>query len=74
LLCAMIEDSTDEFYMASSGEDSSGLSASQRYITRAPPAPITTTPWPEEASTTQTMMTVPPWTLTPRSDIVLPLE
>jgi hypothetical protein len=42
---AMIEDSTKEFYTASSGEGSSGLPFPQRHDTGAPPAPIVTTPW-----------------------------
>jgi hypothetical protein len=28
-----------------------------------PPAPVTTTPWLEDAPATQAMMTVPPWAL-----------
>jgi hypothetical protein len=42
---AMIEDSTKEFYTASSGEGSSGLPFPHRHDTGAPPAPIATTPW-----------------------------
>jgi hypothetical protein len=63
-LRTMTEDSADEFYMASSGEGSSSLPVSRRCITRAPPAPVAITPLPENAPTTQTMMMVPPWTLT----------
>jgi hypothetical protein len=67
-LWAMIEDSTDEFYIASSREGSSSLPASQRHNMGAPPAPIATTPWSEVSLATQTMTMVPPWTLTPRLD------
>jgi hypothetical protein len=73
-LSAMIEDSTDEFNTASSGEGSSGLPASRRHSTGAPLAAIATTPWPEDALTIQTMMMVPPWTLTLQPDIGLAPE
>jgi hypothetical protein len=73
-LHALIEDSTDEFHMASSGEASSGLPASRRHGTGAPPAPIATIPWPEDTLCTQTMTMVLPQTLSPRSDTGLPLE
>jgi hypothetical protein len=73
-LHAMIEDSTNEFYMTSSREGSSGLLPSWRRSMRALPAPITTTAWPKDALTTQTMMMVPPWTLALRLDTGLPLE
>jgi hypothetical protein len=59
-LQAMIEDSTDEFYMASSGGGSSSLLVSQRLSTGASPSPTATTRWLEDAPATQTMMTVPP--------------
>jgi hypothetical protein len=39
-----------------------------------PPAPITTTLWMENTLTTQAMMTIPPWTVVPRSDTSLPFE
>jgi hypothetical protein len=58
-LHVIIEDSTDEFYMTSSGEGSSGHPVSRRCSTGASPTPIATTPWPQDAPTTQTMMTVP---------------
>jgi hypothetical protein len=45
LLWAMIEDATEKFYMASSGEGSSDLLVSRRRSTEAPPASIITTPW-----------------------------
>jgi hypothetical protein len=73
-LHAMIEDSTDEFHTASSREASSGLPASRRHGTGAPPAPIATIPWPEDAPCTQTMTMAPPQTLSPRLDTGLPLE
>jgi hypothetical protein len=41
----MIEDATEKFYTASSGEGSSDLLVSQRRNTGASPAPIITTPW-----------------------------
>jgi hypothetical protein len=43
-LRAMIEDSTEEFYTATSGEGGSGLPSSRRHGTGAAPAPVTTTP------------------------------
>jgi hypothetical protein len=73
-LRAMIEVSTEEFYMASSREGDSILPSSQRQGTGASPAPVTTSPWLEDASATQAMMTVPPLTLAPRSDIAPPLS
>jgi hypothetical protein len=51
-LWSMIENSADEFYMASSGEGSFGLPVSRRHSTGALPAPIATTPWPEGAPAT----------------------
>jgi hypothetical protein len=48
----------EEFYTTSSGEGSSGFPISWRRSMETPPAPITTTPWPEDAMTSQTMMTV----------------
>jgi hypothetical protein len=57
MLWAMIEDSTNEFYMASSGEGSSGLPASQRRSMEAPIVPTATTPWRKDTPTTQTMST-----------------
>jgi hypothetical protein len=59
----MIEDSTDKSYTTSSEEESSDLPTSRRHSMGAPPAPIATTPWLEDALNTQTMMTVPPQTL-----------
>jgi hypothetical protein len=44
----MIEDSTEEFYPALSGEGSSSLPFSRRHDTRAPPTPIITTQWPKD--------------------------
>jgi hypothetical protein len=51
-LHAMIEDSSDEFYMASSGEESSSLPASWRQSMGAPPAATATTLCLEDAPTT----------------------
>jgi hypothetical protein len=73
-LRTMIEDSTDEFYTISSREGSSDLPVSQRCITGALPAPITTTPWPEDALATETMTMVPPRALALLPDIGSPLE
>jgi hypothetical protein len=72
-LRAMIDVSTEEFYMASSREGDSILPPPQRQGTGASPAPVTTAPWLEDASATQAMMTVPPLALAPRSDIAPPL-
>jgi hypothetical protein len=49
---ATTKDSIDDFYMASSGEGSSGLPAFWRHNTGTPPAPIATTPWPEDTLAT----------------------
>jgi hypothetical protein len=57
---AMIEGSTEEFHTASSGEGGSNLPSPKRHDTGAPPTPITTTLWLENASATQSMTTVPP--------------
>jgi hypothetical protein len=65
LLRTILKDSTDEFYTTSSREGSSGHPVSRRCNMGTPYAPIATTPWPEDAFTPQTMMTVPPWTITP---------
>jgi hypothetical protein len=70
----MIEDSTDEFYMISSGEGSFDLPVSQRRITGALPAPISTTPWPKDAPATETMTMVPPRALALLSDTGSPPE
>jgi hypothetical protein len=57
-LCAIIEDSIDEFYMTSSGEGNSGFPISRRCSMGTPPTPITTTPWSEDAPPLQTITTV----------------
>jgi hypothetical protein len=57
----MIEDSTKEFYMASSGEGGSGLPSSPWHGTGAVPVPPATTPWLEDILITQAMTTVPLW-------------
>jgi hypothetical protein len=58
-LGTILEGSKDEFYMASSREGSSSLPDSWRHNMGTLPAPITTTPWPEDALTSLTMRTVP---------------
>jgi hypothetical protein len=60
-LRAILEDSTDEFYITSSGEESIGFS-------------ITTTPRPEDALTPQTIATIPLQTIAPRLDTRFPHE
>jgi hypothetical protein len=57
-LRSILEDSTNEFYTASSREGSSGFPISQRHSLGTPPAPIETTPWPKDAQTPQTMAIV----------------
>jgi hypothetical protein len=69
---AITKDSTDDFYMASSGEGSSGLPTFWRHNTGTLPAPIATTPWPEDTLATWIMMKVPPRTLAPRLGTGLP--
>jgi hypothetical protein len=48
----MIEDSTEEFLMASHREGCFGLPSPRRCNTRASLTPATTTPWMENAPTT----------------------
>jgi hypothetical protein len=73
---AMIEDSVEDFLMASNEEGGGGfdLTSPRRHNTGIPPAPVTTTPWMENASTTQARTMVPPWTVAPRPDTGLPFE
>jgi hypothetical protein len=66
-LWVMIEDSTEDFYTASSEEGGSSLPSSQRYN-------MGTTPWLEYAWVTQAMMTVPPQALVSWPDTGLPFE
>jgi hypothetical protein len=49
---AMIEVSTEEFLTVSSGEGGFGLCSPRRHDMGAPLAPITTTPWTENALAT----------------------
>jgi hypothetical protein len=70
----MIEDSIEEFHTASSGEGGFGLPSPRRHDMRALPAPLTTTPWLENAPATRAMMMVPPWALAAWLDIGLPFE
>jgi hypothetical protein len=71
---AMIEDSIEEFYTASSREGGSGLPSSRRHGTGVPSDLIATTPWLEDGLATQAMMTVPPWVLVQWLDKGLPFE
>jgi hypothetical protein len=73
-LCTILKDSTDEFYMASSRNGSSGLPLPRWHSMGIPPAPIATTPWPKDAPTPQTMTTIPSWTVASQPDTGLPLE
>jgi hypothetical protein len=73
-LWAMIEDSTEEFYMASNGERGSGLPFSQRHGIGAPPVLVATTPWLEDLLATQAKTTIPSWVLALWPDTSLPLE
>jgi hypothetical protein len=57
---AMIEDSAEEFLTTSSREGSFGLPSPRRRGMGASLAPITTTPWMENALTAQATITVPP--------------
>jgi hypothetical protein len=68
-LWAMIEDSIEELYTASSGEWGSSLPSSLRHGTGALPAPAATTPWLEVILVSEVMMMIPP-----RSDTGIPLE
>jgi hypothetical protein len=63
---AMIEDSTEEFHTASSGEGGSSLPSPRRRCTGAPFAHVTTTPWMENTPATQAMMMVPTRAAVPR--------
>jgi hypothetical protein len=58
-LWAIIEDSTEGFYTASSGERGSVLPSSRRHDTGALYAPIKSTPWMEDAPATQAIKMVP---------------
>jgi hypothetical protein len=60
--------------MASSGEGGSDLPSPRRCGTGASPAPVTTTPWMENASATQAMMMVPLRTVATRLDTDLPFK
>jgi hypothetical protein len=64
----------EEFLTASSGEGGSGLPSPRRRGTGAPPAPVTTTPWMENAPTTWAITTVRPWSAAPRPNTDLPSE
>jgi hypothetical protein len=64
----MIEDSTEEFHMASSRGGGSGLPSPRRLGKGAVLGPVTTTTWQEDAPTIRYMTTVPPWALALRPD------
>jgi hypothetical protein len=74
LLCTILKDSTDEFYMTSSGEGSSSFPISQSHSMGTPPAPLATTPWQEDALIPQTMAMDLPQTIALSPDNELPLE
>jgi hypothetical protein len=71
---AMKEESIEEFLTASSGEGSFGLPSPRRRGTGAPPTPITTTSWMENAPATQAMTTILPWMAAPQQKTGLPFE
>jgi hypothetical protein len=48
--------------------------STEEFHTGAPPTPVTTTPWLENALATQAMMTVPPQVSAPRLDTSLPFQ
>jgi hypothetical protein len=73
-LQAIVEHSTEEFHMVSTGERGSSLPSFRRYGMGALPAPVTTTSWLENAPVTQAMMTVPQWATTPWPDTSLTFE
>jgi hypothetical protein len=71
---AMIEDSAEEFLMTSSGEGSFSLRSPRRCGAGALLTLGTTTPWMENFSVAQAMMTVPPWMVAPQPETRLPFE
>jgi hypothetical protein len=64
-VAGIIEDSVEEFLTTSSGEGGFNLPSPRRHDMGALLAPITTTPWMENAPITQAMTTVPPWIAVP---------
>jgi hypothetical protein len=60
--------------MTSSREGGFSLPSLKRRGTGAPPAPIKTTPWMENALATQVTMGIPTQTAAPWLDISLPLK
>jgi hypothetical protein len=70
----MLEDSTDEFYMASSGEGVSGRPYSWRHSTGALAPHVMRTPWLADAPATRAMTMVPPQALALWIDTDLPFE
>jgi hypothetical protein len=71
---AMIEDFTEEFLTASSGEGGSTLPSSKRCNMGDSLAPVIATPWMENTLTAQALMMVPPWMAAPWLDTGLPSE
>jgi hypothetical protein len=71
---AMIEDSAEEFLMASRGDGGFGLPSPGRRGTGASLAPMTTTPWMENTLATQATMMVPPRMVAPWPEANLPFE
>jgi hypothetical protein len=67
----MVEDSTEEFLMVPSGEGIFGLPSPKWHDTGASLAPVTTTPWKENAPTAKAMMTVTPRMVAPWPKISL---
>jgi hypothetical protein len=66
---AMIEDSTKEFHRASRGGGGSDFPSPRRLGAGAPPAPVTTPLWQEEALAIQSMVMVQLWQLGSRPSI-----
>jgi hypothetical protein len=71
---ATIEDSAEEFHMASSGEDGSGLPSPRRHGTGAPPTPVTATSWLENALATRAKTIVPPRVAASQPNTGIPFE
>jgi hypothetical protein len=71
---AIIENSTKEFLVMSSGEGSFSLPSPRRHDMGVFLAPITTTTRMENGPAAQAMMMIPPWTAAPRPEIGLHFE
>jgi hypothetical protein len=70
----IIENPTDEFYTTPGREGSSDFPIFQRHSIGTMSIPITTTPWPEDASTPQTIATVLPRAIVPQPNTSLSHE